>query len=288
MVLSPWKLLQHLLTSYIFEKLEAIRHDDQFPSSLPDIATLPSSFSQHLLGHLCHLTLCFYFLQHSPHLLNVSPEPSGFFLSWLLFLWLPTCSGTPNPKTSTQTKTPLPFFMSSKKINPCLLCPFVHISFIFRPLKFCFFSSSRCLPDCWIQWKAPHWISLSITWNCSLFGFSDTALPSFLSHLSDRGFCFFQGLRLLDWPFKSCFFLRGWHWTQLLLSVPEPVSYLILPTVLCMIFTFSHIQPKSLSSASDLSMQPSIGQTYLEIPQVSQISVCTFHCFISGGHMNCD
>lgn len=96
--------------------------------------------------------------------------------------------------------------MSSTKINPRLLCPFVHISRIFRPLKFCFSSSSQCLPNCWIQWQVTHWISLSITWNWSLFGFSDTALPWFLSHLSDHGVCLFQELRLLDWLFKICFF----------------------------------------------------------------------------------
>lgn len=166
MVLCPCKLLQHLLSSYI------TRHDGQFPVSLPNIATLPLTLSQHLLGqrassslsvpHLCHFTLCFYFLQHSSQLLSVSPEPSRFFLYWLRSLWLHTRSGTSDPKTSSQAKAPLPFFMSSKQINPRLLCPFVHISFIFRPLKFGLSSSSQCLPDCWIQWKVPHWISLSI------------------------------------------------------------------------------------------------------------------------------
>lgn len=105
---------------------------------------------------------------------------------------------------STQTKTALPFFMSSKKINPCLLCPFVHISFIFRPLKFGFSSSSQCLPNCWIQWTVPHWIS-SILDKAGHSGFSDTAISWFLSYLSDQGLCLFQRLRLLDWHFKSCF-----------------------------------------------------------------------------------
>lgn len=127
---------------------------------------------------------------------------------------------TYNPKTSIQTKIPSLFFMFSKKINPSLLCPFVQISFIFKPLKFCFSSNSQCLPNCWIQWKFPLWISLSITWNWSLFGFSDSTLPWSLSHLSNHGFCLFQGLKLLNWPFKNCFIL-----------VPAPVSYLILPTV---------------------------------------------------------